>query len=311
MTRARRIPIAACFGALLMLPAACAAESGGLFLTKVLFEDACIVDTDPPEGPALATAPIAAEELGPLGTIIGILAPKLVDLGTTLVAESIEKRGKQYSASFSGQTSGLLVANATGTVGCLIIARGAAIDKDAISSAQLPAVANELGIVGAPSFYFEAWVHYVDPARKAVSLTPAHFAFLAPAAERSSKSGRKDLIITVGLQATDDDATKLQYLIGLPNVPVGTVLDQKRLRGLRTIAQSLPLAQEGIAMPALGSGAAVAPVPASKAINFNVTIGETEDSGDIHLRFAEVVKDSKEKLDPALTDVLLKLMGSE
>jgi len=288
---------------------ACAATDDGFYLTKVFFEDSCFIDDSPPTTPQIVAAGAPAEELGPLAAIF---LPKLVDLGTTLIAESLAARSKEYATSFTGQTSTTFVKESSPVLGCLIVARGSPVSKDAINSNAMPDLAAKLGIIGSPSFYLESWVHYVNPTGSAIALTPAYFSFLAPASERISRSERKDIVITVAVKTVGKPATELGYLLSFPNVPVGTVLSRELLLGLTTAAQEMPdSSTQGGAPPPPGSAATPnAGQVGGTTVNISVTVGETEDAGDIFLKFSQLVKDSKSELDPALTEILKQALGS-
>ncbi len=292
---------------------ACASENATLHLTKVFFEDSCLINQDPPPGPAAAPADISGEEFGALGAIATILVPKLVDLGTSLIAETLEQRSEDYSTSFSGQTSKLFEVNDAGVVGCLIVTRGSPLGAAASQSGALSELSGQLGFAGAPSFYFEAWAHYLDSSRTALAMTPAHFGFLGAAAKRTSKDNSKDIVLTIALSDVDDPNSSQQFLFALQNVPVGTVLNGEQLKGMRSLAQRLVLNSAMAGEPPLPGAAnpVINTIGPTKPVNVSVTVAETEDAGDIFLRFSTLVKESKTELDPKISEVLLEMIGKE
>lgn len=300
--------------------------------TKVIFQDACIINDDlvrlPPE-----TSDQDPEELAPvLAAFLTSVGPSLVEAATGFVVNWLKNRSNEYSTTVTTEGNARLVMPGQwkepgkAGIGCLIIVGGEFANEPTVGRPALipepwnPTKLDALDLRLPPSFYLELWMTQFGPTH--VKLEPKYFFYSKPYAKRTSKKYEKDLLITAtfnvqvpGKNKALEDKPLLSYAYFLPDTKIPSRLAKGPLSNLGT----------KVLIPAVGPSSTPAngmqpPLPVGNVnqassveiiSNIQVTILETEDGGDLLLALSNFVEEKKTSIDKTLVEQLKVLLEED
>lgn len=325
----RRVKQIVCLAAILSL-AGCAQfgsnvnrnASDPLFVgSKLHFQNAC--NFSPKPDIQLGEKPV---EAGVLASLALSLAPEIAAKITDFAAAFLERRGREYSATASQATHVSLKRGSDPVLGCLIYVAGKYGPAQSQGSGKWNAdMLSKFGLASPPKIYAEWWIHHIDEKRTHIALRPGSVQLLEPISKRTSAAGRKDVAFAIQFSQPAPRKTALPSMIafskpGAPGSPVAKPTEEPKqeesgqpVAGFLFTFPELKVGAvlEARELSAMASEAQAVAVPEASALplNVQVTVVETEDGGDLLLKFSKFLSDNKAKINPEVESLLRKLIN--
>lgn len=296
-------------------------ERNGLYGARAFFFPECVVASGYGGLAAQGKPTEAPESL--VGTLIGALAPSLIEKVVGFAASYAEARGKEYSSTATAATA---VTLGSGSIrGCVIYVAGIFGDSQTPSEGWTSANLEKLGLARRPHVYAEWVLHSRDAENKVLSLTPVHLDFHTPQSIRTSGPGRKELSFIVEFTAPSNAAPKatLPIPFAAPAIPAqaaskpaavsapkdSPTKDEKAIASYVMTFGDVGVGSKFGFTALKGLTSPAQQVDKATYLNLMVSSVETEHGGDFLLNFSSYVKENSKTINDTLSAAAKKALG--